>query len=184
MIDSVNKLVVRLENSFTTLEKREEEYNIESEKLKKYQKLLDFVNFDVKKLNKYDDQTLIKDAVIAINGTIKDYDAACYLLDSDDENVALLPQYRNSKAYLETIMNYLKGMRDKLNNSVLELESECANMKLSKKYFEILSEENPFVKDIDEFIYLLDRESLDLKDRNMIVSYIIKSNVSNYKNNN
>ena len=184
MIECVNRLVVRLGNGFTNLDEKENEYNIERKKLSDYQKLLEFINFDAKKLNKYDDQTLIHDAVSAINSSLKDYDASCYLLDSDDEKVALLPQYRNAKSYLETIINYLKMMRDKLNNMVLELENDCLNMNLSKKYFEILSDDNPFVDDIDEFVKLLERENINIKDKNKILSYIVKSNVNNYKKKN
>jgi len=181
MFDCVKDLVVRLGNSFTTLDEREKEYISVNEKLHNYQRLLDFINFDSRKLNKYDDQTLIQDAVVAMNSTIKDYDAACYLIDSNDENVMLLPQYRNSKAYLETIISYLKMMRDKLNNVFMELENDCTNMKLSKKYFEILSSDNPFVDNIDEFVSLLNKEQINLNNQNTIISYIIKSNVSNYK---
>lgn len=184
MIDCVNRLVVRLGNSFTDLDEKENEYNATNDKLRNYQKLLDFINFDSKKLNKYDDQTLIHDAVVAMDSTISNYDAACYLLDSNDENVMLLPQYRNSKTYLETIISYLKMMRDKLNNNVIELKNVCSDMKLRKKYFEILNDDNPFIGDIDEFISLLCKEKVDLKDQNVIISYIIKSNVSNYKKKN
>lgn len=184
MIDCVDRLVVKLGNSFTNLDEKEKEYNVKNDKLHDYQKLLDFINFDAKKLNKYENQDIIKEALDAINSTIERYNAACYLLDSDDENVALLPQYRNSKNYLETLINYLKLTKDQLENSVLNLEKECAMMHLYKKYFELLKEDKPLVKDIDEFMELLDGNSLSMEDRNGILSYIIKCNVDNYKKKN
>ena len=181
MIDCVNRLVVRLGNSFATLADKEKEYSSEKERLLKYEKLLDFVGYNADKLNKYEEQEIIYDAVKEINSTIKEYEAACYLLDSNDDGVLLLPQYRNARNYLETIINYLKITRDKINEVVKELEDSCVNMNLNKKYFMLLNEKNPFIEDIDEFIYLLDKENLTLDDKNKIIAFIIKSNVSNYK---
>ena len=181
MNDLVKKLVTRLGESFTNLEEQEKEFNIQNEKLSEYNKLLDFVSGDAKKINKYEDQKLILNAVSEIDSTKEEYDAACYLLESNDDNVINLPQYRNSRIYLETIINYLNGTKDKIKNTVDELNSDCTDMRFNKKYYEILNNDYPFVEDIDEFEKLLDKEDIQIDDRFEIISFIIKSNVNHYK---
>ena len=180
MIESVSNLVIKLGNSFTNLEEQEKECMTLKEKLEQYEKMLNFINGNAKRLNKYEDQSLILDAIKEIKSTPNEYEAACYLLDSNDDSVMILPQYRNSKTYLDTIINYMKMIRDSINDRVLELDKECSTMQLNKKYYQILNEDSPFVLDIDEFLGLLEREESVLEERNVILSYIIKNNVDNY----
>ena len=180
MIDSVKNLVTRLENGFANLDEKEKEYSTIKTKLEQFEKMLDFVGGNAKKLNKYDDQTLIIDAVNKINSNSKEYEGACYLLDSDDESVMMLPQYRNSRTYLETIINYLKMEKENIYDFVNQLNSDCTRMKLNEKYFKILNQDVPFVEDVEEFLGLLDQEEVTKIDKNQIISYVIKSNVNNY----
>lgn len=183
MNDSVKKLVTRLGNGFSNLDNCEKELNEQGLKLNEFENLLGFINSDAKKMNKYEDQSIILDAVKDINSSKMEYEAACYLLDGDDDKIKSLPQYRNARVYLESLINYLKMTRDRINDNVTNLTENCKNMTIIKKYFEILSDDEPFVEDIDEFIYLLDKEQVDINEKIEILSYIIMSNVKKYKKN-
>lgn len=184
MIDCVNDLVAKLSNDFTSLDETEKEYQTRNDKLIKYENLLDYINCDVKKMNKCDDQELIIDAVKDIDSTVKEYEAACYLVDSTEESVVNLPQYRNARIYLENLINYLKMIRDRLKEETQGLKDNCSKMHISKKYYEILQEDEPFIQDISEFIELLDRENVIDNERRKILSFVIKNNVKNYKKEN
>ena len=146
--------------------------------------MLWFINCDAKKLNKYEDDKLILAALKDLNSTKSEYDAACYLLESNDENVLNLPQYRTARSYLESLINYLKNCRDIVKAEKESLEKECNDMELNKKYFEILSCDEPFVQNIDEFIDLLNKRDVHDFEKAEILFDIIKSNVSNYKKEN
>ncbi len=183
MNDSVKKLATRLGNGFSNLEDCEKKLKEQDLRLNEYEKLLNFINCDAKKLNKYEDQSIILDAIDNINSSKKEYEAACYLLDGDDDKIALLPQYRNARVYLESVISYLKTSKDRISDDVKKLKEDFENMTIIKKYFEILSDDKPFVEDIDEFINLLDKEQVVVNEKNDILSYIIISNVSNYKKN-
>lgn len=184
MSDFIKRLVDILNEGFIDLEETENEYGKVHSELLEYDKLLDFINCDVKKLNKYEDDRLILTAVGNIDSKKEDYEAACYLIESNDENVLNLPQYRNAKSYLETLINYLKVTRDKISDHASVLEKECNDMKLNKKYYEILNCDKPLVLEVDEFVDLLNKENITDYEKKEILSYIIKSNVDNYRKEN
>ena len=107
----MTRLIEKLSLSITDLEEKKDELEKQHDILDKYNEISDYVGSEAKKLGTSPNQEVIIDELKNIDSNEKEYKAYCYLLESDDDNIKILPQYKNARSYLETLINYLKRYR-------------------------------------------------------------------------
>ena len=61
-----------------------------------------------------------------------------------------------------------------------DLEKNCHEKEIEKKYCELLKEEKPYVEDVQEFKELLNNQSISKSDKINILLYVINSNKVKY----
>ena len=181
MIDYVERLTSVLAPTIMDLDNKNVELKEKREKLESISHLLDYIKENEKLVSKYPNQDLIINNLKEIGYNEEDYHASCYLLDTDIESVKGLPQYEVSKEYLVGIVNYFKRQKEELTNNVNNLELECEEKKLNKKYYDIFNSDKPLINDVDEFNNFLDKQKVSKDDRVKILFYVIKNNVDEYK---
>lgn len=182
MNEYVKKLVSKLEPLIIDLDDKMIELDMKKEKLESISRFLAYVNGDVNLVGVYADQDLVMECLESINSNKEEYKASCYLLQSDDENVKDLPQYKEANLYILELINYFKEKKGQLSKEIQELEQVCEEKKLCKKYFEILNNDQPFIRDVFEFEEVLDRYATSSEEKINVLLYVINSNVINYQN--
>ena len=160
MNDIVSKLVGLLEPTISDLDTKKEELTTKSKTLDEVNEMLDMVKDDVTKVSKYKNQELIISNLDDIKSTEKEYKACTYLLDSEEKEIKFLPQYLEASNYIERLINYFKKLEEELTLEVSELKVVCNDKEMNKKYYEILSKDNPIIEDAKEFRELLDKQQL------------------------
>ena len=181
MSDFIEKLTSVLEPTIIDLDSKIEELDLKNKELESIESFLNYVSDDPKRINSYSNQSLLIDILPKINSNENTYNASCYLLSSDDDNVMRLPQYDNAVEYLKNIIYYMKNEKIILTNNVADLEKICCEKKLNKKYYEIFKSTNPVVEDVTEFSDFLENQILDEETKINILMYVIKQNVKEYR---
>ncbi len=181
MSDFIEKLVSNLEPTIVDLDEKINELNLHSEELLHVSNLLDYINDSEKDVVNYSNQQFILDRLNDFGSDASEYNACCYLINSESENVMNLPQYIKSKEYFRNMINYFKSKKEELELVVHNLEIECDIKKVNKKYYDIFNNDVPFVEDVLEFNEFIDRQELMDEDKIKILSYVIKNNILKYK---
>lgn len=185
MVDTMNEYVKKLTDSLepliVDLDDKQMELNQKKEKLESVSRFLAYVNGDVNLVGIYADQELILENLDKLNSNKDEYKASCYLLESSDESVQMLPQYREANLYILELINYFKRNKSELTLEIQELERVCHEKELNKKYYELFIDENPLVSDVKEFEEFLDSHSITDDEKINLLVYTIKSNVLNYQ---
>lgn len=176
----VNKLIDLLEPTINDLDDNLKELSEKQNSLNEINKMLDEVGDDVGKVGTYENQDLILNHLSNLNTNEKEYRACCYLLNSKDKNVCMLPQYIESSNYISRLINYFKKKYEELALDVADLKVVCDTKKINKKYLEIFKEENPVISDTVEFRNFLDNQELSSEDKINLLIYTIKSNINSY----
>lgn len=181
MNEYVKRLTDSLEPLIVDLDDKSMELRLKKEKLESVSRFLAYVNGDVNLVGVYADQDLILEHLDKIDSNKEEYKASCYLLRSEDESVKMLPQYREANLYVLGLINYFKMNKGELTTEIQELESVCREKELNKKYYELFSEEKPFVNDVVEFEEFLDKHVISDEEKINLLVYVIKNNVLNYQ---
>ena len=181
MMEYVKGLTSRLEPLIIDLDDRLNELNLDRQELESVSRLLAYVNGDVNLVGIYADQNLILENLDKVGSNKEEYKACCYLLRSEDENVKSLPQYEQANLYVLNLINYFKLLKSELTVVIQDLEKVCQEKKLEKKYYEIFSNDNPFVYDVSEFKEFLKKHTMSDDEMINILIYTINSNILNYQ---
>ncbi len=181
---SIRKFVTVLEPLVLDLEERKKELSLEKEKLENVSRFLAYTKDNYEIVGIYADQELITSYLDKIGYSIEEYKASCYLLKSEDESVKKLPQYDDACGLIGNIINYFSEYKIELTSKIQELNDICARKELEKKYYDILTNNKPYVKDIDEFKDIINGYDLTNDDKINIVVSVIKSNIENYESGN
>ena len=128
----------------------------------------------------YADQDLIINCLEKINSNKDDYDASCYLLKSDDSSVKQLPQYEKAYSLINDIIEYFKLYKAELIVNNNELEKECQDKEIAKKYYDLFLSDSILINDTEEFCQFLDKCQLTDEDRINVLIYTLKNNVQKY----
>ena len=179
-MDSVNRLAEKLEPLIRDLDDDKEFLSNQKEELENVSRLLAYTKDNIDMVGVYADQELIVSNLSKINTDKDEYKASCYLLKSENENIKSLPQYKKAHDLISDIIEYFKLYKAELMVGIKNLEESCAKKEIEKKYYNILKEENPFNKDVDEFRELLDNHSVPNNDKIEILLYTINSNGKKY----
>ncbi len=177
----MEKLIGKLEPTISDLDEVLKDLDIKKEELDIISDMLDYINNDIKKFSQYTNQNIIMDYLGKIDSDEKEYNANCYLLESDREEVKNLPQYNKAKEFFNKLLTYFKARKDELSVEVEELTNIVDEKKLNKKYILIFKEEKPLVDDVDEFDAFIRKQEIDTEDKIMIMKQIIKNNVDSYE---
>ena len=180
MSDIVNKIVDLLKPTINDLDAKKKELSIKKQTLSEVNEMLDEVKDDVTKVSKYKNQELIVSNLDDIKSTEKEYRACCYLLSNEEKEIRSLPQYLEATNYIERLINYFKKLKEELTLEVSELQVVCDDKEINKKYYEILSSNNPIISDANEFRNLLDRQELSDDEKIDLLVYVLKNNVNSY----
>ncbi len=180
MGEFINNLISLLEPTVVDLGDKNKELQDKKKLLSEIDEMLMFVDDDIKKVASFKNQQLIVDNLSGIDSNITEYKACCYLLNSDDKNVQLLPQYIESSNYIANLLDYFKKWQEELKNDVTSLEVVCDEKTINKKYLDVFKKENPVVYDVDEFSNFIEKQELSNKDKIDILVYIINSNLNDY----
>ena len=181
MNDFVERLISLLEPTIVDLDSKLDELSNNKNLLEKINAFLNFVDTDIKKIGLYENQQLIINDLTNLGSNENEYKASCYLLNSENDNVKNLPQYHKAYEFIEKIINYFKLRQDEISIKVNDLEKECHEKEVNKKYLKILESANPFIDDVEEFaLFIKDKQVID-EDKIKIMNYIIQNNVKEYK---
>ena len=180
----VLKLVHILEPLVSDLEEKKNCLKERKEELENVSRLLAYTKDNVEMLGIYADQDLVLDGVSKIGCDIEKYKASCYLLKSEDVGVKNLPQYEEAHSLIEDVIEFFKLRKAELTVEIQELKDTCDKKELEKKYFDILSNTNPLVDNVDEFKTVLNGYGLNDEDKIDILVSVINSNIANYEKEN
>lgn len=180
MNEIVNKLISLLKPTIKDLDEVKKDLSCKTKTLNDVIDMLDKINNDVTKVPKYANQELILSNLNNINTTEREYNACCYLLNSEKKDIKSLPQYIEASNYIERLINYFKKMEEELALSVSELEVVCNEKSLNKKYYEIFNSECPVVDNTEEFRELIDKQELTNSEKINLLIYTINSNLNSY----
>ena len=128
----------------------------------------------------YADQDLITNNLFKVNSNIDDYRASCYLLNSENENVKQLPQYEKAHNLISDIVEYFKLYKAELIVETAEEEKQCREKEMDKKYYDIFSNSEPFVDDVEEFNTFVEKLDLSSEDIINLLVFTLENNVSRY----
>lgn len=180
MNNSVNLLVGVLEPLISDLDEKKKLLKEKKELLENVSKLLEYTKNNVDMLGSYDDQNIIIDNLEKINTDKDEYQASCYLLKSENNNIRSLPQYKKAYNLICDIVEYFKLYKSELIVETENLEDKCSKKEIEKKYCDILKEETPYIENVDEFKDLLTNQAIPNKDKIEILIYVINKNKLKY----
>ena len=182
--NSIKKLISVLKPLIYDLDDLKKELESEKDELESVSRFLAYTKDKMEMVGIYADQDLIISNLEKINCSKDDYKASCYLLESNDENVQKLPQYKMAYDLVNRIIDYFKIYKADLIVGIQELNDKCQRKTVEKKYHDILTSSNPYVEDINEFRELLDTHDIGIEDKINILVDTIKNNILNYESGN
>lgn len=184
MKDFVKRLTNELEPLIADLPEKSRTLELKKEELENVSRFLAYVNGDVHLVGIYANQDIIVDSFDKLNTNKDEYKASCYLLESEDNNVKNLPQYKKAYDYNLNIINYFKDLKSTLLNEIDELEVVCKEKHLEEKYYQILSGDSPYVDEPEEFTKFLNCHNVSDEDKIELMLYILNNNVAKYEERN
>ncbi len=182
--NGVQKLVRILEPLIIDLDEKKKYLEERKDELESVSRLLAYTKDNLEMVGVYADQEIITSNLQNIGCDMEEYKASCYLLKSEDDRVKSLPQYEKAHDLISDIIEYFKLHKAELMVEIQELKDSCQRKELEKKYCEILSNEDPFVENVDEFKTILNGYDLVSEDKIDILSSIITSNMKAYEKRN
>ena len=181
MKDFVKRITIELEPLIADFPEKKRILESKKEELENTSRFLAYVNGDVHLVGIYANQDVIADSFDKVNMTKEEYKANCYLLESDDENVKILPQYKNAYEEIVRIIDYFKEQKSMLNIEINELIDICKRKEIEEKYYQLLSSESPYVENVEEFINFINEHHVSEEDKINLLVYIIDNNNERYK---
>ena len=183
MDNGVRKLIELLEPLIYNIDEDKRYLAERKKELENVSRMLAYTkdNFDM--VGIYADQDLILSSLPRICSNKDEYRASCYLLNSENENVKQLPQYEKAYNLISDIIEYFKLYKAELIVETNELEEKCLEKEKDKKYYNIFSNSDPYVLDVDEFNEFIDSVDLSKEDKINILVYVINNNYKQYEKN-
>ena len=183
MDKSVEKLKKVLEPLILDLDNQRENLVNKKEELESISRLLAYTNDNLEMVSVYADQDIIINNLDKLDSNKEEYKACCYLLKSENESVKNLPQYEKACEYIRNILDYFKLCKASLIVETQDLEMECREKEIEKKYYDIFSKDDLLVSDVKEFKEMLDKHDISDEDKINILVDVINGNIKEYKKN-
>ena len=180
MDNSVRKFVELLEPLIINLDEEKKYLEERKNELENVSRMLAYTKDNLEMVGIYADQDLIVNNLSRINCTKEEYRASCYLLNSENENIKHLPQYKKAHELISDIIECFKLYKAELIVETQDLEKNYLEKELDKKYYNIFSNSNFFVDDVLEFNDFLDKHKLPNEDKINILIYTLQNNYNKY----
>ena len=176
--NSIRRFVTILEPLIVDLDDKKKEL------LENISRFLAYTKDKYETVGIYADQDLIMNHLENVGYSLEEYKASCYLLKSDDSKVKGLPQYEKACELIRDIVNFFSQYKVDLTIQIQLLNDVCNRKEMEKKYYDIFSNSDPYVKDIGEFENIIDDYDLTNDEKINILVSTINSNMANYKSGN
>ena len=183
MCEFLKRFLTCLEPIIIDLDSQKEELNNVKEELDNINDFLAYVSNNVKKIGKYLHQKLIHQNLTNMDSEVSEYEAMVYLIDTDNPSIQKLPQYQNALQYMEKVLQYFETLDTKLSDVYKELNDKCHYKSLAKKYYDLFYTDDLYIDDYNEFVNFFLTLEMDDFDKQKVLSYVIKKNVSYYRTN-
>ena len=180
MDNSVKKLIELLEPLIVDLDEKKRLLVDRKNELENVSRMLAYTRDNLDMVGSYADQDLIINSLQKINSDKEKYRASCYLLNSENEDVKKLPQYEEAHNLISDIVEYFKLYKAELIVETNEIEKECREKDVAKKYYNAFSSTNLFIDDTEEFNNFIDKYELDDDDKINILIYALENNIKKY----
>ena len=181
MDNSVKKLITMLEPLVFDLEDQKNLLENRKNELENVSRFVAYTKDDVDKVSVYADQNMIINNLSKIYCDKDTYKASCYLLQSEDESVKSLPQYKKAHELVGDIVELFKLYKSELVVETQDIKKICEKKEIEKKYYEIFKNKDPFVEEVFEFKEMLDSHNVSTDDKIALLLYTIKSNLKRYE---
>ncbi len=149
---------------------------------KEYDELEDLINFigsDSTKIVTYENQKLIYDYLNMVPMDIKNYEAIKYL--ASNESMKNFPQWSKAKQSLDSLLDFLLERKQNISERIDVLSYAYTEKYISKKYYDMFSKKDVFIRDPMIFMNFINRIELEDKEKIDIVKDAIKQNLKHYK---
>lgn len=181
MCDSITFFLSYLKPIISDLDVVKKELNEIKKELNNVQDFLEFINDDVYRVGKYENQEFIIQKLEEIDYDKKYYQGMIYLLESKSEHIQILPQYNDAVNYIKKIIAHFKELNNQLSYRVDILDDVYDYKFVANKYYNILNSDKVFVEDTEEFNKFLTNTQITNYNKIKILSYVIKENVCYYE---
>lgn len=181
MCDSITFFLSYLKPIISDLDVVKKELNEIKKELNNVQDFLEFINDDVYRVGKYENQEFIIQKLEEIDYDTKYYQGMIYLLESKSEHIQILPQYNDAVNYIKKIIAHFKELNNQLSYRVDILDDVYDYKFVANKYYNILNSDKVFVEDTEEFNKFLTNTQITNYNKIKILSYVIKENVCYYE---
>lgn len=178
--NSVRRLIELLEPLIFDLDEKKRLLVERKNELENVSRMLAYTKNNLDMVGIYADQELILSSLSKVNSNKDEYRASCYLLNGENDDIKKLPQYEKAYNLISDIVEYFKLYKAELIVETGELEKECQEKEIAKKYYNIFSSTNPFVDDIKEFNSFLDKYELEDEIKINILMYTLENNIREY----
>ena len=182
--DSLKKLLEEIEPKVRNIEDNRIELKALESVYRTMQELIDASVSSYDEVFNFYDQDFIFRAIKIGNYNSKElidkYNSAKYLLKSKDSMLQQLPQYQEALSYMNSLYQYLSGLFENIKNDFSSKSEKLEIQELNNKYYRILTKDNIFVEDIDEFISFIELNNLDIYDKYNLYKLVYKANIKQY----
>lgn len=180
MSDIVKNILNQM-NSYLEYNKNiEKEYNKYKELIDKIKDFIDYIKRSSLNIIKYENQDLVIELLKNYSKNKNEYLAYKYMLENTNDNIKLLPQYKNSKKYMDNYHEYLILYNKFIKDHCLELEKELEKYNLILKYRDALQSKEMYIKDTNEFLNVLNNFVITKIELNKLLLEIIQTNAKVY----
>lgn len=171
-IDLMKPFVINIENDYDNLSIKEKALNNLDDIIKR----INGESINILSIN-YDE---IEYYVDGYNSNKTEYDANKYVLESDIKEVKSLPQYKNSRKYLDSFFQFLIDNFNELDDEYKLLKKDYDKKQLINKYYDMVVNDKVLVNDVDEIKNVFDILGLTIDEKNAVLIYILKENTKKY----
>ena len=148
---------------------------------KEYDELEDLINYidsDSTKIVTYHNQEFIYDYLSMVPMEVKNYEAIQYLLSND--SMKELPQWAKAKQSLDSFLDFLLERKKSISERIDVLSFAYTEKYISKKYYDMFSKRDIFIRDPMTFMTFINRLELEDDIKIDIVKDAIKQNLKHY----
>ena len=121
-------------------------YRIEFDELSKF---FSYVSNDVKKISRYENQKFLKRYLPEISSNSEEYEANAYLIDTDNNYIHILPQYKDALNYINNFVSFLHNRKSEIEEELKRSVSNYNVRSLANKYYKVFQTRDKFVSNVD-----------------------------------
>lgn len=141
--------------------------------------LINYINSDSKRIVTYPDQDIINHYLSLVPMDVKNYEAIKYLISND--SLKEFPQWAKAKQSLDSLLDFLLERKQSVSERIDILSYAYTEKYISKKYYDMFSKKDVFIRDPMTFMAFINRLELEDEVKIDILKDAIKQSVKHYK---